>query len=40
MLPIWLTPTQVRIIPIAERHIERSEELAKQIRDSKHKGGY
>ncbi|MBZ2165079.1 threonine--tRNA ligase [Methanobacterium spitsbergense] len=33
MLPIWLTPTQVRIIPIAERHIERSEELAKQIRD-------
>ena len=22
MLPVWLIPTQVRIIPIAERHIE------------------
>ena len=28
MLPIWLTPTQVRIIPIAERHVEKAEEVA------------
>lgn len=33
ILPVWLTPTQVRIIPIAERHIERSQELAKQIKN-------
>jgi len=31
MLPIWLTPTQVRVIPIAERHIEKSEEVAQKI---------
>ena len=31
MLPIWLTPTQVRVIPIAERHIEKAEEVAQKI---------
>ena len=31
MLPVWLTPTQVRVIPIAERHIEKAEEVAQQI---------
>ena len=40
MLPIWLTPTQVRIIPIAESHIEMSEEIAQQIKGPKYKGGY
>lgn len=33
MLPVWLTPTQVRVIPIAERHTEFAEKLAQQIRD-------
>jgi threonyl-tRNA synthetase len=33
MLPIWLTPTQVRVIPIAERHTEYAEEIASQIRN-------
>ena len=32
MLPLWLIPTQVRIIPIAERHIEKSEEIAQLLR--------
>ncbi len=32
MLPCWLIPTQVRIIPIAERHIEKSEEIAQLLR--------
>ncbi len=31
MLPVWLIPTQVRIIPIAERHIERAEEIAQNL---------
>lgn len=33
MLPVWLIPTQVRIIPIAERHIEKSEEIAQLLRN-------
>ncbi len=31
MLPVWLSPIQVRILPIAERHIEYANELADQI---------
>ncbi len=34
MLPLWLAPTQVRIIPIAERHLDFAAELAEEIRDS------
>ncbi len=33
MLPVWLIPTQVRIIPIAERHTEKAEEIAQELRD-------
>lgn len=33
MLPVWLTPTQVRVIPIAERHTEFAEQVTQQIRD-------
>jgi threonyl-tRNA synthetase len=33
MLPLWLIPTQVRIIPIAERHIEKAEKIAKELLD-------
>ncbi len=28
MLPVWLSPTQVRVIPVAERHREAAEEVA------------
>ncbi|MDD2777310.1 MAG: threonine--tRNA ligase [Methanocellales archaeon] len=31
MLPIWLSPTQVRIVPIADRHLKRAEDVAKLI---------
>jgi threonyl-tRNA synthetase len=33
MLPVWLTPTQVRVIPIAERHTEFAEDLVKKFRE-------
>jgi threonyl-tRNA synthetase len=28
MLPVWLSPTQVRVIPVADRHREAAEEIA------------
>jgi len=31
MLATWLSPTQVRIIPVAERHQARAEEVAKDL---------
>jgi len=31
MLPVWLSPTQVRVIPIAERHMEFAEEIASRL---------
>ena len=31
MLPLWLSPTQVRLIPISDKYIEKVEELAKEI---------
>jgi len=34
MLPVWLSPTQVRIIPVAERHIDYSMEIAEKMRDN------
>jgi threonyl-tRNA synthetase len=30
-LPTWLSPTQVRIIPVSEKYIDHSEKVAKQI---------
>ena len=27
MLPLWLSPTQLRMIPVAERHLEHIEEI-------------
>lgn len=33
MLPIWLTPTQVRVIPIAERHNDYALEVVQKIKD-------
>jgi threonyl-tRNA synthetase len=32
MLPVWLTPTQVRVIPIAERHTEFALKIAEEIK--------
>ena len=34
MLPVWLSPTQVRIITIAERHIEKAMELAITLKEN------
>jgi threonyl-tRNA synthetase len=31
MLPIWLSPTQVRLIPISEKFLENVEEMAKKM---------
>lgn len=31
MLPLWLSPTQVRIIPVAERHLRYAEEVASRL---------
>jgi threonyl-tRNA synthetase len=31
MLPIWLSPTQVRLIPISDKFMERVEEIAQKI---------
>ncbi|HOQ20381.1 MAG: threonine--tRNA ligase [Methanothermobacter tenebrarum] len=33
MLPVWLSPTQVRIIAVAERHVDYSMKIADRIRD-------
>ena len=31
MLPVWLSPAQVRIIPIADRHIEFAEKISDEL---------
>ena len=31
MLPLWLSPTQVRLIPISEEFLEKVEEIAREI---------
>jgi len=31
MLPVWLSPTQVRIVPVSEKHLKYSKELAEKI---------
>lgn len=33
MLPVWLSPTQVRILPIAERHLDFAMKLAEELTD-------
>ncbi|BDZ70155.1 hypothetical protein GCM10025861_06720 [Methanobacterium petrolearium] len=35
MFPLWLAPTQVRVIPIAERHMEFAQNLASELQDAK-----
>jgi len=34
MLPLWLSPTQVRLIPISDKYMDKVEELAKKIEES------
>src|SRR5207249_8043142 len=31
--PLWLAPEQVRVVPIADRHLEHAEKLAAQARE-------
>jgi len=31
MLPVWLSPTQVRVIPISEKHMKFAEQVADQL---------
>ena len=31
MLPVWLSPTQVRIVPISEKHLPFAEEVSKKL---------
>lgn len=31
MLPVWLSPTQVRIVPVSEKHIAFAEEVSKRL---------
>jgi threonyl-tRNA synthetase len=33
-LPLWLSPTQVRIIPLSDKYIDFSEELSKKMEES------
>lgn len=35
MLPVWLSPTQVRIIPIAERHLNFALQMAKDLKNNR-----
>ncbi len=34
MLPLWLSPTEIRIIPIAERHLDFSMTLANELKET------
>jgi threonyl-tRNA synthetase len=31
MLPVWLSPTQVRVIPISDKHMEFAQQIADQL---------
>lgn len=33
MLPVWLSPVQVRLIPVSDRHLEYSERIADELKD-------
>jgi threonyl-tRNA synthetase len=35
MLPVWLSPTQIRVLPIAERHLDFALQLAADLKDKK-----
>jgi threonyl-tRNA synthetase len=33
MLPVWLSPIQVRVVPVAERHVETATALMNRLND-------
>ena len=35
MLPLWLTPTQIRVIPVSEKYFKFAERIADKIREEK-----
>lgn len=35
MLPLWLAPTQVRLIPVSEAHVEAAERIARRLSRSR-----
>jgi threonyl-tRNA synthetase len=35
MLPVWLSPTQVRIIPVSERYLDKAIEIAEKLKKRK-----
>jgi threonyl-tRNA synthetase len=35
MLPLWLSPEQIRLIPVADRHLKKCEEIAEQLEKEK-----
>jgi len=35
MFPLWLSPTQARLIPLAERHLKKCEEILAELKESK-----
>jgi len=35
MFPVWLSPVQVRIIPVAERHVEKAIEIAEFLKKNR-----
>jgi len=34
-LPVWLAPTQVRIVPVSEKHLQYAQEIASNVRNAK-----
>ena len=36
--PLWLSPVQVEILPIADRHLEYAEKVNSELDDGRHKG--
>ena len=34
--PFWLAPVQIAVLPIADRHVEKADELAEKLRDTLH----
>ncbi len=34
-LPVWLAPTQVRIVPVSEKYLQYAQEIATEVRNAK-----
>lgn len=33
-LPVWLAPTQIRLLPVADRHVDEARKIAKELEDA------